>query len=154
MACLVNDVAFSKEFKLIQGKCYAFDNGLRTYDATQVRCGQIFGNNVSGKIFEPRTDQVLEDVLKNAKIAWSGDSPSNPQLWLGITDRNSEGNFAYSSDGQSNELNWSYSNSFYSNSISINCLLIHHSYVTSSNSHNMLHWDCSKTLAAICEWGI
>ena len=37
---------------------------MRKYDDTQERCGQIFGSDIGGKIFEPRTDQVLEDVLK------------------------------------------------------------------------------------------
>ena len=39
----------SNEFKLIQGKCYAFENVLRTFDDTQVRCSQIFGS--TGKYF-------------------------------------------------------------------------------------------------------
>ena len=135
----------SDEFKLIQGKCYAFENVLRTFDDTQVRCSQIFGSNIGGKIFEPRTDEVLEDVLKQAKIAWSG---SNPQLWLGITDRKTEGDFAYSSDDKSNQLSWGYGSS---NAIGRDCLLVHHSYVSSS-SPNHLVWSCSSTLAAICEW--
>jgi hypothetical protein len=132
----------SDEFKLIQGKCYAFENVLRTFDDTQVRCSQIFGSNIGGKIFEPRTDEVLEDVLKQAAIIWSG---ANPQLWLGITDRKTEGDFAYSSDDQSNQLSWGYVRT---NAIGIDCLLLHHS------SSIMNHWDCSKTLAAICEWVI
>ena len=136
----------SDEFKLIQGKCYAFENVLRTFDDTQVRCSQIFGSNIDGKIFEPRTDEVLEEVLKQAAIIWN----ANPQLWLGITDRKSEGDFAYSSDGQSNQLSWGYGRT---NAIGIDCLLLHHSYVSSS-SPNMLIWSCSSTLAAICEWVI
>ena len=137
----------SDEFKLIEGKCYAFENVLRTFDDTQVRCSQIFGGNIGGKIFEPRTDEVLEVVLKQAAITWSG---ANPQLWLGITDRKSEGVFVYSSDDQSNQLSWGYGRT---NALGIDCLLLHHSYVSSS-SPNMLRWDCSKTLAAICEWVI
>ena len=102
---------------------------------------------MGGKIFEPRTDEVLEDVLKQAAIIWN----ANPQLWLGITDRKTEGDFAYSTDDQSNQLSWGYGG--YTNTIGIDCLLLHHSYVYSS-SPNMLRWDCSKTLAAICEWVI
>ena len=140
----------SDEFKLIQGKCYAFENVLRTFDDTQVRCSQIFGSNIGGKIFEPRTDEVLEDVLKQAAIIWSGGASTNPQLWLGITDRKTEGDFAYSSDDQSNQLSWGYGRT---NAIGKDCLLLHHSYVSSS-SPNMLIWSCSSTLAAICEWVI
>ena len=43
----------SNEFKLIQGKCYAFENVLRTFDDTQVRCSQIFGStgkSISGAL--------------------------------------------------------------------------------------------------------
>ena len=136
----------SDEFKLIQGKCYAFENVKRTFDDTQVRCGQIFGSDIGGKIFEPRTDEVLVDVLKNAQIAWD----TSPQTWLGITDRKSEGNFAYSSDGQSNLLSWNYGST---NAIGKDCLLVHPSYATYTSPY-YLHWGCSSTLAAICEWVI
>ena len=138
----------SDEFKLIKGKCYAFEKVLRTFDDTQVRCSQIFGSNIGGKIFEPRTDEVLEDVLKQAAIIWSGGASTNPQLWLGITDRKTEGDFAYPSDDQSNQLSWGYGQT---NAIGKDCLLVHHSYVSSS-SPNHLVWSCSSTLAAICEW--
>ena len=135
----------SNEFKLIHGICYAFEIVLRTFDDTQERCGQIFGSDIGGKIFEPRTDQVLEDVLKAAQIAFG-----NPQTWLGITDRKSEGNFAYSSDGQSNLLSWNYGST---NAIGKDCLLVHPSYATYPSPY-YLHWGCSSTLAAICEWVI
>ena len=137
----------SNEFKLIQGICYAFEIVLRTFDDTQERCSQIFGSDIGGKIFEPRTDQVLEDVLKHTKIAWNN---ANPQTWLGITDKKSEGNFVYSSDGQSNQLSWTYGST---NAIGIDCLLVHPSYVYSSSPY-WLHWNCLSTLAAICEWVI
>ena len=99
---------------------------------------------MGGKIFEPRTDEVLEDVLKQAAIIWN----ANPQLWLGITDRKSEGDFAYFSDGQSNQLSWGYGSS---NAIGRDCLLVHHSYISSSSPKHLI-WSCSSTLAAICEW--
>ena len=137
-----------KMFKAIRGKCYAFENVKRNFQATQTRCGQIFGNQAGGKIFEPRSDHVMKEVLEYAKIAWDG---ANPQLWMGITDEASENNFVYHSDGQSQKLSWRFSRS---NSRSKNCLLIHHSYSTYPSSHEMLHWDCSATLAAICEWVI
>merc|ERR1711963_566716 len=133
----------AKGFRLIQGKCYAFETDLRTFDATQTRCGQIFPNNTEGKIFEPTSDKVLEEVLKQAKIECGG---ANPQIWLGITDKTSENNFVYHSDGQPQKLNWAFGRT---NNGTINCLLVHHSYVTSYRT--MLHWDCSKSLAAICE---
>ena len=142
--------SISKTFKVIQGKCYAFENQKRTFDATQTRCGQIFPNNINGKVFEPRSDQVLEDVLKYAKIAWDG---ASPQTWLGITDKAMESNFVYPSNGDPHKLSWDVSSTFNQNSVSYNCLLLHPTYADSRNSyhHKMHHWSCSKTLAAICE---
>ena len=137
-----------KMFKVIEEKCYAFENVRRNFQATQARCGQIFGNNAGGKIIEPRSDQVLREVLKYAKTAWDG---ANPATWMGITDESSEGNFAYPSDGQSHKLSWTFMTSINSNSRSTNCLLIHHSYLDLKKMH---HWACSANLAAICEWVI
>ena len=135
-----------KMFKLIDGKCYAYENVKRNFQATQTRCGQIFGNQAGGKIFEPRSDQVIKEVLEYAKIAWAGDSNTNPQLWMGITDEASEGNFVYHSDGQTHKLSWTANNSR-----NKNCLLIHHSYIPYKYMTNL---SCSRTLAAICEWVI
>jgi len=64
-----------KMFKVIEEKCYAFENVRRNFQGTQARCGQIFGNNAGGKIIEPRSDQILDEVLKYAKIAWDGANP-------------------------------------------------------------------------------
>ena len=141
-----------KMFKAIRGKCYAFENDLRTFEATQTRCGQIFGNTAGGKIFEPRSDQVIKEVLEYAIIAWVGTSSPAPQTWLGITDESLEGNFVYHSDGQSHKLSWPFGIlGSYPNSRSRNCLLVHPNYVL---SHGMVHWKCSANLAAICEWVI
>ena len=144
-----------KMFKAINGKCYAFENVLRSFQATQNRCGQIFGGlwqDGNGKIFEPRGDHVIKEVLKYAIIAWAGTSRTNPQTWLGITDESSEGNFVYPSDGQSHKLSWPFGMlGSYPNSRSSNCLLIHPDYVL---SRGMVHYSCSATLAAICEWAI
>ena len=93
----------------------------------------------------------MKEVLQYAKIAWAGDSKTNPQLWMGITNETSEGNFVYHSDGQSQKLSWSLTRG-YVNTRSNNCLLVHHSY--SPNLNHMLYWPCSATLAAICEWVI
>ena len=140
-----------KMFKTIRGKCYAFENVKRSFQATQSRCGQIFGNQAGGKIFEPRSDQVMKEVLEYAKIAWDN---ANPQLWMGITDESSEGNFVYPSDGQSHKLSSWRVFSGYPNSRSDNCLLIYPSYLVTDNRLQMLPWSCSANLAAICEWVI
>ena len=135
-------------FKSINGICYAFENVRRTFQATQTRCGQIFGNQIGGKIFEPRSTQVMQEINKYALISWDG---VDPQTWLGITDESSEGNFVYPSDGQSHKLS-----SFRpqrSNSRSANCIFIHPSYTPSNNY--MYVYKCTHTNpAAICEWVI
>ena len=143
-----------KLFQFINGKCYAFENVGRTYEATQTRCGQIFGHKVGGKIFEPRSDQVIKEVLEYAKIAWAGDSSSNPRLWLGITDESSENNFVYHSDGQSHKLSSTFYSfySLYPNSRSVNCVYTHHSW--GSVGLSLVHFSCSVSLVAICEWVI
>ena len=43
-------------------------------------------------MFEPRKKNVAKIVIESAKIAGTGD------FWLGIHDKNDEGNFVYDSD--------------------------------------------------------
>ena len=139
----------SKEFKLIQGKCYAFENVVRNFDDTQARCRQIFGNNIGGKIFEPQSDQVMLEVLKYAKNIWE---PKSPQIWVGITDKTSEGIFVYYSNGQSHRLPWGFVSS---NDPNRNCLFVHWNYMQAANwaYKKFYHNHCSSAHpVAICEW--
>ena len=91
----------------------------------------------------------MQEINKYARIAWDG---ADPRTWLGITDESLEGNFVYSSDGQSHNLS-SFDPEWDPNSRSKNCLFIHVSYTPSNNF--MYHCRCSNTnQAAICEWVI
>ena len=139
----------SKEFKLIDGKCYAFENVKRNFDDTQARCSQIFGSNIGGKIFEPQSDQVIQEVLKYAKDIWT---PANPYIWVGITDKTSEGTFVYYSNGQSHTLPWGFASS---NDSTKNCLLVSCMQSTHSFYKKLYQYKCSNiTPVAICEWVI
>ena len=143
----------SKEFKLIEGKCYTFENVKRTFDDTQTRSRKIFGNNIGGKIFEPQTDQVIQEVLKYAKDIWK---PESPRIGVGITDKTSEGKFVYYSNGQSHTLPWGFASGS-SNNSNRNCLLVHWRYIQSSNAwyKKLYHFNCSNaSQVAICEWAI
>ena len=139
----------SKEFKLIDGKCYAFENVKRNFDDAQARCGQIFGSNIGGKIFEPHSDQVMLEVLKYAKGIWE---PISPQIWVGITDKTSEGKFVYYSNGQSHTLPWGFASTNDSNK---NCVLVHWGYSQSTHGYykKLYQYSCSSANpVAICEW--
>ena len=141
----------SKGFKLIQGKCYALDKFLRNFDDTQARCGQIFGSNIGGKIFEPQSHQVIQEVLEFAKNILE---PDTLRIWVGITDKISEGKFVYYSNGQFHRLSWGFVSSNDSNK---NCLLVHWLYIQPSNGFykKLHHYNCSTGFnAAICEWAI
>ena len=129
-------------------KCYAFENVNRNFDDTQARCRQIFGSNIGGKIFEPQSDQVMLEVLKYAKGIWE---PISPQIWVGITDKTSEGKFVYYSNGQSHTLPCGFISTNDSNK---NCLLVHWGYSQSTHGYykKLYHYHCSTTTpVAICE---
>jgi len=89
--------------RLIQGKCYAFIDIEGSFDDTQARCREIFGENIQGKIFEPSSKQLHDEILDVAKQVINPES-NGPNYWIGVTYDFSEDNVVYSSNG--NPLNF------------------------------------------------
>ena len=60
-------------------------------------------NGVNGKMFEPRSKEINDDVATEARKLIGDDR----WYWLGITDKVSEGNWSYNSNGQTISFeNW------------------------------------------------
>ena len=74
----------------IKGKLYQFNKDKRTYKSARDTC-----IHRGGKLFEPKTENVFNDVLQEAN------KRKLIQYWLGIYDKTKENNFVYDSDGTS-----------------------------------------------------
>ena len=55
------------QYQFIEGKCYFFDNVLKDVDDSQENCKSVFGPNLTGKLMEPTSMNVLQEILRVAK---------------------------------------------------------------------------------------
>jgi len=72
-------------WNLINEKCYKFIDETVKFDAASDMCRAL-----GAKIFEP-TYELVEEMVTNYY--------NNENIWIGVTDRGSEGSFAYASTG-------------------------------------------------------
>merc|ERR1711971_1255116 len=90
--CEVNDPNYFE----VLGKCYFTDTIRRSFDESQAHCKEVFP--LGGRLFEPRDETTYKEVLKDRYKSY---------LWIGITDRSSQGIYQYLSDnGQLTVSQW------------------------------------------------
>jgi len=145
------DCPTASNFMSINGTCYAVEKGNRDYDTTQTRCGEIFGevfgNGVGGKIFEPASVNAVHEIVREAGAIFNALGHGDPMVWLGMTDRDSEGTWAYASSGEPTPGG---PNCHY-NADDIDCTVMKVSYIPHYTFG--CHQRCSQTFgSAICEW--
>ena len=135
--------------RLIQGKCYAFVDIKGSFDDTQARCGEIFGENIQGKIFEPSSKQLHDEILDVAKQVINPHS-NGPNYWIGATYDFSENKVEYSSNG--NPLSFTSWTSCCPEQPNLDfqdwlCIFTH------SAHKKWFNFDCdSSEISTICEW--
>ena len=79
-------------YRSIENRCYYFETTFKSYDDAKQNCNTKFPQ---GKLFEPKSSSSNKKVHKVAlSIKWAS-------FWIGITDKRSEGNWVYDSDGAS-----------------------------------------------------
>ena len=69
-------------------------------------CNDKFGNNVKGRLFEPRDANVTTQVVNHCLLKLKNDAELNPHVWLGINDKTSKGVFTYETGGYLLMKNW------------------------------------------------
>jgi len=135
-------------FMMYNGTCYAVEHGNRNYDDTQTRCGEIFGNGIGGKIFEPSSVDVCNDIVKDAGAIFSAEGRGDPYVWVGMTDRITEGTWAYESSGE----NPPDQPNCHTNKDDIDCTVMKVHYIGWYTFG--CHQKCDISASAICEWVI
>ena len=81
------------QYQLVQGKCFYFERGRKNFKEAKENCKQM-----GGKLYEPENVVKMQHI---ARIACGVSNFNGALAWIGITDIESEGNFAYDSNGQS-----------------------------------------------------
>ena len=81
----------------MNGTCYYFQSPyskIKTFRDSRTYCKTIFGNNINGRIFEPRSKEQMILVFKEAKNFSSG------VFYIGVTNLLSSSEFRYDSDNE------------------------------------------------------
>ena len=76
------------------------------YQATQEYCKTAFGPNVVGKLWEPKSLKINNEVGTEAKDIF-GSSSSSGSFWIGISN---DGKFRYQSSGETATWGMPYAN--------------------------------------------
>ena len=84
----------------INDRCYFFHNKeVRAFDDAKKICSDTFKQHgfENGRIYEPKDS---ENFVKIYKLAEEFSKRPTLQLWLGLNDREKEGEFVYNSNGK------------------------------------------------------
>ena len=90
----------------IQGKSYYLERNSMSYLEAVSNCNDKFGDNVKGRLFEPRDANVTTQVVNHCLLKLKNDQELNPHVWLGINDKTSKGVFTYETGGYLLMKNW------------------------------------------------
>ena len=80
-------------YKILDNQCFYFEKNHLNFDSANDNCQEKLG--ASGRLYEPKS------VSEMKKVGKLGDElfPSSDNVWLGITDKRIESQFAYNSNG-------------------------------------------------------
>ena len=91
--CPVGQPFPKDNYRLVQEKCFYFERGYKNFEDAKENCKQM-----GGKLYEPENVVGMHHI---ARVAFGISNFVGALAWIGITDIESEGNFAYDSNGQS-----------------------------------------------------
>ena len=89
----------------INNRCYFFNNKeVRKFENVKKICSDTFKQHGfgNGRLYEPRDS---ENFVKIYKLAEEFSKRPTLQLWLGLNDKEKEGEFVYNSNGQLLKIN-------------------------------------------------
>merc|ERR1711935_49193 len=95
-------------YRILEGQCYFFEKVDLAYSATQEYCKTAFGPNVVGKLWEPKSLKINNEVGTEAKDIF-GSSSSSGSFWIGISN---DGKFRYQSSGETATWDMPYYNEY------------------------------------------
>ena len=98
-------MCFSDYFNIMGNTFYLERNSL-SYQEAVSNCNDKFGNNVKGRLFEPRDTNLTMEVVNYCLLNLKSDVELNPHVWLGINDKTSKGIFTYETGGYLLLRNW------------------------------------------------
>jgi hypothetical protein len=88
----------TSNYRMISGSCFYFETSKKTHSDAKSNCQTKFGPGSPGRLFEPRSSIMNQEVFNEATQLSSIGVKEN--LWLGITNLRDNTVFEYESDGQ------------------------------------------------------
>ena len=73
-SCSIQCNNLGQQYQFIKGKCYFFDAVRKDVNDSQENCKSVFGSNFRGKLTEPTSMDVLQEIQEVAKIKLAGDN--------------------------------------------------------------------------------
>ena len=80
-------------YKILDNQCFYFERKSLNFDSANDNCQEKLG--ASGRLYEPKSVSEMKTVGKLGDDVF----PSWTNVWLGVTDKRIESQFAYNSNG-------------------------------------------------------
>ena len=121
LQCPTND----SKYGLMDGRCVYFEETSLTYDKAIQNCQEKLKDYGGGVLYEPYSiaeqKRIVDMAYEHGSSSWH---------WIGVTDKTTEGQYTYNSNGQAIDFNpvWytsEYGTTFGSEGTSSNCIEMH-----------------------------
>ena len=97
---MISDYCEGLNHRKIDGSCYYIETERLSLENATINCGNAFGPGVDGILFEPK-DKNTHDLVVAAALGME-----STNYWLGISDKQTEGEFHYNTGSKISFSNW------------------------------------------------
>ena len=139
--CPTND----SKYELVDNKCVYFEKTSLNYDKAIENCKEKLKDYGGGILYEPNSIAEQKRIVNRAY-----EHGLNWWAWSGVTDKTSEGQYTYNSNGQPINFTPDWHGGYGSNGRSNNCIEI---AVTAPDHSSYSEWadiPCTDTRSSIC----
>ena len=133
-------------YKLVDNHCFYLEKNTLSFDAAENNCKEKLGS--FGRLYEPKS---IEEMEKLATLA-NNLQDSNTWVWLGVTDKRIENQWAYNSNGLPIKFNPNWYSNYGSKGKGYDCVIMS----TSSGRNYFKLWadadkNCLTPRSSICQ---
>ena len=133
-------------YKILDNHCFYFEKKYLNFDSANKNCQEKLG--ASGRLYEPKSVSEMKKVGKLGDEVFT----SGTWVWLGVTDKRIESQFAYNSNGLPINFTptWRSCCDFGSRGKGNDCILMGMKS-TDSDFTIWLDYSCTYTAGSICQ---
>jgi len=132
-------------YKILDNQCFYFEQNFLNFDSANKNCQEKLG--ASARLYEPKSVSEMKKVGTLGDEVFTAD---NKWVWLGVTDKRNESQFAYNSNGLPINFTPTWGSGYGSRGKGRDCV-----YMMMSSTHSdftqWYDWSCSSTGSSICQ---